>query len=113
MGWRPKTLCVAYSPQGSIKVTMDSLANSGMNSSMMRCGSGQSVLSVMQMPEAGRQIIVACEACRLVAEDDGAAICGARGMACEAAQLQPKHQVVEVGGLCRRSQDATDEGTTN
>jgi hypothetical protein len=36
-----------YSPQGNISVTILSFANSGSNSSMIFCGSGQRVASLM------------------------------------------------------------------
>lgn len=49
-------------------------------------------------------VILACDACGLVAEAEGDRIAAALAAAAEAAQFQPRRQVVEITGLCRRCQ---------
>ena len=54
--------------------------------------------------DAGRQIILACETCGLVAEIDGGAIFQALNEAAATAHFQPARGVVEMTGLCRHCQ---------
>jgi Fur family transcriptional regulator, zinc uptake regulator len=54
--------------------------------------------------DAGRQVILACEACGLVAEVDGETIFAALARAAETAAFKATRQVVEMTGLCRHCQ---------
>lgn len=62
--------------------------------------------------EPSFQVILACEACGLVAEVDGEAIFKALASAAEAAQFKPRRQVVEVTGQCRNCQQSAERSAT-
>jgi Fur family zinc uptake transcriptional regulator len=58
---------------------------------------------------ARRQLVLACEACRSVAEIDGDAVFRAIDKAADAAAFSAKEAVVEVWGLCANCAGATQE----
>jgi Fur family transcriptional regulator, zinc uptake regulator len=60
--------------------------------------------------DLARQVILACEACTVVVEVDGAAIFDALARAADNAQFRPNRKVVEVTGVCRNCQSSSTAG---
>jgi Fur family zinc uptake transcriptional regulator len=56
-----------------------------------------------------RQLVLACESCRTVAEIDGDGVFQAIDTAADAAAFSAKEAVVEVWGLCANCAGATQE----